>query len=83
MVAVDKQDRYFVNGLPVPKEQLRQKVEEILENKQERIILIKADTDARYAAVMDLMDEMRAMGIEDMGLITDPKARGLLQGGGN
>lgn len=73
----------LVNGLPVRKEELRQKVEEILENKQERIILIKADVDARYSAVMDLMDDMRAMGIEDMGLITDPKARSLLQGGGN
>ena len=81
VVAVDKTDRYFVNGLPVRKEDLRQKVGEILENKQERIILIKADVDARYSAVMDLMDELRAMGIEDMGLITDPKARGLLSGG--
>jgi hypothetical protein len=61
---------------------LRTKVEEILENKKERIILIKADEDARYSAVMDCMDELRASGIEDMGLITDPKTRGLL-GGGN
>ena len=56
---------------------------EILENKKERIILIKADEDARYSAVMDLMDELRASGIEDMGLITDPKNRAsLLSGGG-
>ena len=84
VVAVDKSDRYFVNGLPVRKEELRQKVEEILEDKKERIILIKADEDARYAAVMDAMDELRASGIEDMGLITDPKNRtGLLGGGGS
>lgn len=83
VVAVDKTDRYFVNGLPVRKEDLRQKVEEILETKAERIILIKADEEARYAAVMDLMDELRTMGIEDMGLITDPKNRSLLAGGGN
>ena len=39
--------------------------------------------DARYSAVMDCMDELRASGIEDMGLITDPKSRqGLLSGGG-
>ncbi len=82
VVAIDKQDRYFVNGLPVRKEDLQQKVGEILEDKKERIILIKADVDARYSAIMDCMDELRAMGIEDMGLITDPKARGLL-GGGN
>ena len=83
VVAVDKQDRYFVNGLPVPKDQIRTKVEEILESKKERIILIKADQDAKYGAVMDLMDELRASGIEDMGLITDPKNRAsLLSGGG-
>ena len=73
VVAVDKQDRFFVNGLPVRKEDVRSKVEEILETKKERIILIKADEDARYSAVMDLMDELRASGIEDMGLITDPR----------
>ena len=83
VVAIDRTDRYFVNGLPVRKEELRQKVEEVLETKKERIILIKADVDARYSAVMDAMDEMRAAGIEDMGLITDPKSRaGLLSGGG-
>ena len=84
VVAVDRTDRYFVNGLPVRKEEVRAKVEEILETKKERIILIKADVDAKYGAVMDLMDELRASGIEDMGLITDPKNRtGLLSGGGN
>ena len=84
VVAVDKTDRYFVNGLPVRKEELRQTVEEILEDKRERIILIKADVDARYSAVMDAMDELRSSGIEDMGLITDPKNRtGLMGGGGN
>jgi biopolymer transport protein ExbD len=83
VLAVDKSDRYYVNGLPVRKEELRQKVEEVLETKKERIILIKADEDARYSAVMDAMDELRASGIEDIGLITDPKSRqGLLGGGG-
>jgi biopolymer transport protein ExbD len=83
VLAVDRNDRYYVNGLPVLKQDLRQKVEEVLESKKERIILIKADEDARYSAVMDAMDEMRASGIEDIGLITDPKSRqGLLGGGG-
>ena len=79
VVAVDKADRIFVNGLPVRKEELRQKVEEVLETKKERIILIKADEDARYSAVMDTMDELRSAGIEDMGLITERKGAG---GGG-
>jgi biopolymer transport protein ExbD len=75
VVAIDKNDRYFVNGIPVRREELRVKVEDILESKKERIILIKADEDAKYSAVMDAMDELRAGGIEDMGLITERKVR--------
>jgi biopolymer transport protein ExbD len=75
VVAIDKTDRYFVNGLPVRREELRQKVGDILDTKKERIILIKADEDAKYSAVMDAMDELRAIGIEDMGLITERKVR--------
>jgi biopolymer transport protein TolR len=82
VVAVDKNDRFFVNSLPVRKEELRQRVEEILEARKERIILISADQDARYSAVMAAMDELRASGIEDMGLITDPKNRAGMMGGG-
>ena len=82
VVAIDRTDRFFVNGLPVRKEELRTKVEEILETKKERIILIKADVDAKYGAIMDVMDELRASGIEDMGLITDPKTRSSALGGG-
>ena len=83
VVAIDRSDRFFVNGLPVRKEDLRTKVEEILETKKERIILIKADVDDKYGAIMDVMDELRASGIEDMGLITDPKTRSAAGGGGS
>ena len=75
VVAIDKNDRFFVNGIPVRREELRTKVTDILENKKERIILIKADEDAKYSAIMDAMDELRAGGIEDMGLITERKVR--------
>jgi biopolymer transport protein ExbD len=46
-------------------------------------VLIKADTDVEYGAVMGAMDELRQAGIEDIGLITDPKtnAKGASTGG--
>ena len=37
-------------------------------------MLIKADEDASYGKVMEAMDELRAAGIEDMGLITERRA---------
>ena len=34
-------------------------------------MLIKADEDVDYSAVMATMDQLRAAGVEDMGLITE------------
>ena len=63
----------YVNGQPVPEPQLRQAIEDALEGKADRVVLIKGDQDAEYGDVMHAMDELRAVGIEDMALITDPE----------
>ena len=36
-------------------------------------MLIKADVDVDYGAVMAAMDQLRQAGVEDIGLITDPQ----------
>ena len=45
-------------------------------------MIIKADIDAEYGSIMEAMDTLRAAGIEDMGLITDPKRAPAAAGGG-
>jgi biopolymer transport protein ExbD len=77
VVAITADKRFFLNAVQVPKDDLRRRVEEILETKKEKLVIIKADEDVEYSAVMDAMDELRAGGIEDMGLITETrKAQG-------
>ena len=73
----------WINGVEVRKEEMRSRLEAILETKKEKLILIKADEDAPYSSIMDAMDQLRASGIEDVGLITDSKAQNALsaQGG--
>jgi biopolymer transport protein TolR len=73
VLAIDSNRRLYLNAVPVVKEDLQRRVTEILEGKNERIVIIKADEDVEYSAVMDAMDALRASGIEDMGLITDPR----------
>jgi biopolymer transport protein ExbD len=72
----------WINGVQVRKEDMRARLDTILETKKEKLILIKADEDAPYSAIMDAMDELRASGIEDVGLITDSKAQSALAQGG-
>ena len=83
VVAVTANGEYYVNGVPIPDSELRRRVEEIIENKTEKIVLIKAYEDAQYGKVMDAMDELRGAGIEDMGLITERRVRPGQAGGGN
>jgi biopolymer transport protein ExbD len=82
VLAIDSNKRLYLNTVPVQAGDLRRKVEEVLEGKKDRIVIIKADQDVEYSAVMDAMDELRASGIEDMGLITDPRRTGQQGQGG-
>ena len=83
VVAVAANGDYYVNGVPVPFAEVKRRVTDILENQTEKIVLIKADEDASYGKVMEAMDELRAAGIEDMGLITERRAKPGQAGGGN
>jgi biopolymer transport protein ExbD len=73
VVSIDSKNQFWVNGLPYSKDDFAGRVQTALEDKKEKIVLIKADTDARYAAIMEAMDALRAANIEDVALITDPK----------
>ena len=73
VLAIDASKRLYLNAVPVQKDDLRNRLDQVLENKKDRVVIIKADVDVEYSAVMDAMDQLRASGIEDMGLITDPR----------
>ena len=78
VVTIDRNKDVYLNAIPVPSGQLQNRIKEILENQSDKIVIIKADVEAPYSAVMDTMDELRASGIEDMGLITERRTQ---QGG--
>jgi biopolymer transport protein ExbD len=83
VLAVDRNDRFYVNSIEVDRGSMADRVKSALEDKTERIVLIKADQDATYSAIMFAMDDLRKVGIEDIGLITDPKTRVPETPGGN
>ena len=82
VVAIDATGKYYVDGLPIPESDLRRRIDDIFQDKTEKIVLIKADEDASYGKIMEAMDELRAAGVEDMALITERRARAGA-GGGN
>jgi biopolymer transport protein ExbD len=77
IIAIGANRSMYINAKPVQEAELASKVSELLENKPggEKIVIIKADEEVEYGAVMAAMDQLRTAGIEDIGLITEPTAQ--------
>jgi biopolymer transport protein TolR len=73
VIAIAKDKTMYVNAKPVQESEMATKINELLENAKEKVVLIKADEEVEYSAVMAAMDQLRQAGIEDIGLIADPK----------
>jgi biopolymer transport protein TolR len=75
VVAIDAVNHYYVNAIPVQKDDLVGRVQTALEDKKEKIVYLKGDKDAKYSAIMDAMDALRKAQIENIALITDRKVK--------
>ena len=75
VVAIGKNKEMYVNAKPVTEGELATRINEIIENKKEKVVLIKADEEVEYSAVMGAMDSLRQAGIEDIGLVTERKLK--------
>ena len=73
VIAISADKHMYLNAKPVQEGELATKINELLESKKEKVVLIKADEDVDYGTVMAAMDQLRQAGIEDIGLVTDPK----------
>ena len=83
VVAVDAANQFWVNGVRVGRSEFTDRVRAALEDRKERVVLIKGDQDASYAAIMEAMDYLHEAEIEDIGLITDPRPDPNKPQGGN
>ncbi len=73
ILAITADTRYYVNSVQVPQAELLTRISTLLEDQREKVVLIKGDEDAPYSSIMGVMDELRRIGIEDVGLITERK----------
>ena len=75
VIAIGRNKELYINAKPVREGELATRVNEIIENQKEKIVLIKADEEVEYSAVMSAMDQLRQAGIEDIGLVTERKLK--------
>lgn len=70
LIAVTRDGKVFLGSTPVPADQLAQKVKDLLANQLDKTVYLKSDARATYAAVVDVIDNVRAAGVDNVGLLT-------------
>lgn len=73
VISVAANKEIYLNAKPIREIDLAQRLTDLLEGKTEKIVLIKADEEVEYGAVMAVMDQLRQAAIEDVGLITEKR----------
>jgi len=78
LVAITRDDRVFFGTDQVKPEDLTDKVKDKLANRTDRRVFLKADMRAKFGWVVEVVDDVRAAGVDQLGLLTDQKKSGSL-----
>ena len=76
LIAVMRDGKIYFGTDRVEADQLTQKVKDRLSNKADKRVFIKSDARARYGNVVEVVDNVRSAGVDDVGLLTDQKKQG-------
>jgi biopolymer transport protein ExbD len=71
VVAVTRDGKTYLNTTQLPPEDLPPRVKDMLTNRLDKTVFIKADARARYQKVTDVVDNLRAAGVDNVGLLTE------------
>jgi biopolymer transport protein TolR len=72
VITIDKDQQVHINDFAVETDYLREKLSKILENRSEREVYFRADQSVPYGGVVKVMAEIKAAGVEKLGMVTVP-----------
>jgi len=71
VVAVTRDSKIWLNADQIMvKDQLGPKIQDVLASKVDKTVYVKSDRRARYGDVVDVVDIVRAAGVDTLGLLT-------------
>jgi biopolymer transport protein TolR len=76
LIVVMRDGRIYFGTDRVTLDELTEKVKDRLANKVDKRVFIRADTRAKYGSVVDVVDNVRSAGVDDVGLLTEQRQMG-------
>jgi biopolymer transport protein TolR len=75
VLTITKDRLLYLNERPLPLANLETRLRDLLRDRADRTLFIKADKDLVYGAVVETMDRVRRAGVERVGMVTEPLPR--------
>jgi biopolymer transport protein ExbD/biopolymer transport protein TolR len=76
LVAVTRDGKIFFGSDQIQPDALTQKIKDRLTNRVDKRVFIRADARARYGAVVEVVDNVRSAGVDQLGLLTEERKKG-------
>ena len=76
VISIPNDLEYYLGKKRLPKEQLADEVQRLLErvkNEQDRIVYVKSGVGVTYGVVVNVINEVRKVGVDKIGLVADKK----------
>ena len=73
LVSITRDGKVYFGSEQITIDNLTTKVKDRLANKMDKRVYVKADMRARFGSVVQVVDSVRAAGVDDLGLLTDQK----------
>jgi len=73
LVSITKDGKVYFGSDQIQVDNLTQKVKDRLANKQDKRVYVKADMRTRFGYFVQVVDNVRSAGVDDLGLLTDQK----------
>ena len=71
MVAVTRDGKTYLGTTQMTPADLPPKVKDLLINRLDKTVFVKADSRSRYEKVVEVVDNLRAAGVDQLGLLTE------------
>ena len=71
VVAISRDGTVYLGSNKVPASELAPKVKDMLANRPDKTVYVKSDSRAKYKDVVDVVDNVRSAGVDQLGLLTE------------
>ncbi len=78
LLAVTRDGKVFLGTTPIPPEDIASNVKDALASQLDKTVYLKADARSTYERVVEVVDNVRSAGVDNLGLLTEKlKERGV------